>query len=164
MYWKSSSWRTLPESFTNLALGVFFILLHNIVCKCVDFPLTPPFPGETRTPVLRKPEVKMLLMLGVVWWVKEILWFLSCLSSVITKVAYRNQQQGELSCAFSPLLVLLDSRGMMLGCRGHALNQRRDCHGATLGLVAFPILLTTSLGMLHDCKTHASWVSIYLDV
>lgn len=52
-----------------MALGLFFILLHHIICKYLDSPS--PHHRETCIPILRKPEVKMLLMPSVVWWVKE---------------------------------------------------------------------------------------------
>ncbi|RLW10001.1 hypothetical protein DV515_00002083 [Chloebia gouldiae] len=36
----------LPERFSTVALGLFFILLHKIICKCLDSPSPPPW-GNT---------------------------------------------------------------------------------------------------------------------
>lgn len=135
-----------------------------MLCKHVDFTQSPPVPGDTCIPVFRKPEMKILLMLNAVWRMKEILWFLSWLSSVSTKEPKKVSFQRGFRAPFLLFYffwILWTQQGVGMwssgadfqdpwDCPCSALSQHRGCHGATLEPVA--ILLTTSVGVLHDSR------------
>lgn len=141
-------------------------MLHSMPCKHMDFTQSPPVPGDVCIPVFRKPEMKILLILNAVWRVKEILcFFLGYLVSPQKEPKKESFQRG-FHAPFLPwwfFWISWTQQGVGMWSRGadfqdpwdcpcSALSQHRGCYGATLEPVAFPILLTTSVRVLHDSR------------